>query len=106
MPSAKVTSNSATKSFGTQNASKSSDTFSIKASAIPISLTQLSSVKNVQEAIERVSSQTAVAASAPGAPEEGDIWYDTDDDKLYIRDEDSWNELVSSISGTVDGGSY
>jgi len=37
---------------------------------------------------------------------EGDIWYDTDDDKLYVRDEDSWNELVSSISGTVDGGSY
>ena len=106
MPSAKVTSNSATKSFGTQNASKSSDTFSIKASAIPITLTTLTSVKNVQEAIERVTSQTAAAAEAPGSPEEGDIWYDTDDDKLYIRDEDSWNELVSSISGTVDGGSY
>ncbi len=106
MPSAKVTSNSATKSFGTQNASKSSDTFSIKASAIPISLTTLTSVKNVQEAIERVTAQTAAADSAPGSPEEGDIWYDTDDDKLYIRDEDSWNELVSSISGTVDGGSY
>ena len=39
MPSAKVVSNSASKSFGTQNASKSSDTFSIKASAIPITLT-------------------------------------------------------------------
>ena len=106
MPSAKVTCNSATKSFGTQNASKSSDTFSIKASAIPITLTTLTSVKNVQEAIERVTAQTAAAATAPGSPEEGDIWYDTDDDKLYIRDEDSWNELVSSISGTVDGGSY
>lgn len=106
MPSAKVVSNSASKSFGTQNASKSSESFSIQASAIPISLTTLTSVKNVQEAIERVSSQTAVAAAAPSAPEEGDIWYDTDDDKLYIRDEDSWNELVSSISGTVDGGSY
>ena len=50
--------------------------------------------------------QQAKQASAPSSPIEGSFWYDTDDDKLYIRDEDSWNELVSSISGTVDGGSY
>jgi hypothetical protein len=106
MPSGKVTSNSATKSFGTQNATKSSDSFSINASGIPITLSSLPNEKNVQSAMDRITNKTAASASSPGSPLEGDIWYDTDDDKLYIRDEDSWNELVSSISGTVDGGSY
>ena len=49
----------------------------------------------------------AVGASAPtAAVTEGDVWYDTDDDKFYVRDEDSWNEIFTSVSGTVDGGSY
>ena len=101
MPSGKVTSNSSTKSFGTQTAAKSTDSFSINASAIPVT-----TAKNVQEALERVTGQTASGPSAPGSPQEGDIWYDTDDDEFYVRDEDSWNEVVTSISGTVDGGSY
>lgn len=103
---AKVTSNASTKSVGTQNAAKSSDSFNIKASAIPITLTSYPNIKNVQDAVEKVTGQVAVTTVAPGSPSEGELWYDTDDDKLYIRDEDSWNELVSSISGTVDGGSY
>ena len=106
MPSGKVTSNSATKSFGTQNASKSIDSFSIAASAIPLTLASLPDAKNVQEAIERVTGKTASGPTAPGTPLEGDIWYDTDDDEFYVRDEDSWNEVVTSVSGTVDGGSY
>ena len=106
MASGKVTSNSATKSFGTQNASKSSDSFSINASGIPITLASLPNEKNVQSAMDRITSKTAASASAPGNPVEGDIWYDTDDDKFYVRDEDSWNEIVSSRSGTVDGGAY
>ena len=56
--------------------------------------------------MDRITGKTAASASAPGNPAEGDMWYDTDDDKFYVRDEDSWNELVSSVSGTVDGGSY
>ena len=103
---AKVTSNASAKSVGTQNASKSSDSFNIKASAIPISLTSYPNIKNVQDAVEKVTGQVSVADSAPGSPDEGELWYDSDDDKFYIRDEDSWNELVSSVSGTVDGGSY
>jgi len=103
---AKVTSNASAKSVGTQNAAKTSDSFNIKASAIPISLTTFPNIKNVQDAVEKVTAIVAVADSAPGSPTEGDLWYDSDDDKFYIRDEDSWNELVSSVSGTVDGGSY
>jgi len=56
--------------------------------------------------MDRITNKTAASASAPGSPEEGDIWYDTDDDEFYVRDEDSWNEVVTSVSGTVDGGSY
>ena len=107
--SAKITSNSSTKVVGTQNAPKSSDAFNIKASAIPVSLsgTQLSSTKNVNEALKRLDSKTATQATSPTSPVEGDSWYDSDDDKYYIRDEDSWNEIVvSGVSGTVDGGGY
>jgi hypothetical protein len=56
--------------------------------------------------VEKVTGQVSVADTAPGSPSEGELWYDSDDDKFYVRDEDSWNELVSSVSGTVDGGSY
>ena len=46
------------------------------------------------------------STTLPGSGTEGDLYYDTDDDKLYARDEDSWNEIVTSVSGTVDGGSF
>jgi len=106
--SAKVTNNASTKSFGTQNATKTQDSFNVKASAIPVTLGgNLSGTKNVQDALERLDGKTVAQSTSPGSPSEGDIWYDTDDDKFYIRDEDSWNEIVvGGISGTVDGGGY
>lgn len=106
MPSAKVTTSSATKAVGTQTAAKSSEAFSINGKKISHSSTSITA-KNVSDALEEVATQFARSASAPTiSVNEGDIWYDTDDDKIYVRDEDSWNELVSSVSGTVDGGSY
>ena len=106
MASGKVITKSSSKSFGTNVASKTTDSFSINASGISISLAGLPDEKNVQSAMDRITNKTAASATAPGNPLEGDIWYDTDDDKFYVRDEDSWNEVVSSRSGTVDGGSY
>ena len=108
MASAKVVNNSATKSFGTQTAKKSVDSFSVDASAVPVTLTgSISSAKNVKAALQALDNRTAAQSAAPSSPTEGDIWYDTDDDKFYVRDEDSWNEIVvSGISGTVDGGGY
>ena len=106
MASGKVITKSSSKSFGTNVASKTTDSFSINASGISISLASLPDEKNVQSAMDRITNKTAASASAPGSPEEGDIWYDTDDDEFYVRDEDSWNEVVTSVSGTVDGGSY
>lgn len=106
MPSGKVTTKSSTKSFGSNIVSKTSDSFSINAAGISISLASLPDERNVQSAMDRITNKTAASTSAPGSPEEGDIWYDTDDDEFYVRDEDSWNEVVTSVSGTVDGGSY
>ena len=106
MASVKVITKSSSKSFGTNVASKTTDSFSINASGISISLASLPDEKNVQSAMDRITNKTAASATAPGNPLEGDIWYDTDDDKFYVRDEDSWKEVVSSRSGTVDGGSY
>ena len=106
MASGKVITKSSSKSFGTNVASKTTDSFSINASGISISLASLPDEKNVQSAMDRITNKTAASATAPGNPLEGDIWYDTDDDKFYVSDEDSWNEVVSSRSGTVDGGSY
>ena len=108
MASAKVVNNSASKSFGTQTTKKSVDSFSVDASAIPVTLTgAISSAKNVKDALELLDNRTAAQSAAPSTPIEGDIWYDTDDDKFYIRDEDSWNEIVvGGISGTVDGGGF
>jgi len=108
MASAKVVNKSATKSFGVQSAKKSVDSFSVDASAIPVTLAgSISSAKNVKAALELLDNRTAAQSTAPTSATEGDVWYDTDDDKFYIRDEDSWNEIVvSGISGTVDGGGY
>ena len=109
MPSAKVTSNSATKSFGTQNATKSSDSFTINASAIPVTLSSLPTCKNVQAALEDISTQVAVQTTAPTGADvtEGDLWYDTDDDILFVRRDTSWIEMVQEeLSGNIDGGSW
>ena len=106
--STKISNKASSKTVGAQNASKTRDVFSIKASAIPVNLGgNLAGARNVNDALQRLDGKTAAQASTPVAAVEGDIWYDTDDDKFYIRDEDSWNEIVvSGISGTVDGGGY
>jgi len=62
---------------------------------------------DLQNAIVELALEKFAQAAAPSTGvTEGDLWYDTDDDKFYARDEDSWNEVVTSISGTVDGGSF
>jgi len=106
--SAKVTNNSSTKVVGTQNAPKTQDSFNVKANAIAVNLGgSLSGVKNVEDALETLDARTSNQETPPSNPVEGDIWYDTDDDKFYVRDEDSWNEIVvAGISGTIDGGGF
>jgi hypothetical protein len=97
-----------TKSFGTNTASKTTDSFSINSSAIPHSSTNVTAT-NVRDAIEEVATQVAVGATAPtgSAVTEGDLWYDTDDDQLFVRRDSSWTEMVQEdLTGDIDGGTW
>jgi hypothetical protein len=99
--------NVASKSFSTQTAIKSSESFTINSAKIPHTSSNISST-NVKDAIEEVATQVAVGASAPvTAVTEGDLWYDTDDDILFVRRDTSWIELVQEeLSGNIDGGTW
>ena len=97
-----------TKSFGTNVVSKTTDSFSINSSAIPHSSTNVTA-SNVRDAIEEVATQVAVGATAPtgSAVTEGDLWYDTDDDQLFVRRDSSWTEMVQEdLTGDIDGGTW
>jgi hypothetical protein len=63
----------------------------------------------VKDAIEEVATQIAVGTTAPtGATvTEGDLWYDTDDDQLFVRRDSSWTEMVQEdLTGDIDGGTW
>jgi len=102
---AKVTTAAITKSIGGQTAAKSTESFQLDTSKITHSSAGITG-KNLSAALEEVAGQQAKQASAPGSPIEGNMWYDTDDDVMYIRDEDSWNEIHVSGRSTLDGGTY
>ena len=103
--SAKVQTGATTKAVNTQTASKSSESFSLDSSKISHSSANITAT-TLADALDEVAGQINKSTSAPTSPLEGELWYDTDDDKFYVRDEDSWNEVITNISGTVDGGSY
>ena len=98
----------ASKSFNTQTAAKSVESFTIDSGKIPHTSSSVTAT-NVQSALEEVASQLAVGAEAPTGVSvtEGDMWYDTDDDILYVRRDTSWVELVQEeLSGNIDGGTW
>tara|TARA_R100000808_G_C2141387_1_gene149194 strand:+ start:1548 stop:1874 length:327 start_codon:yes stop_codon:yes gene_type:complete len=107
MATLKTTSTGAAKSIGTQRVSKTSAKHDIKAGQINVTADGVSAT-NVKDAIEEISAKTVtVQASAPiNEVNEGNLWYDTDDDVMYIRDEDSWNEIHVDGSSTLDGGTF
>ena len=80
------------------------------ASSVSFSSTSgILSSTSVQSALDELEERKFVGNSAPavGVTDEGDLWYDTDDDIMYVRNDTSWTELVQgNLSGTIDGGTY
>lgn len=105
MATVKVTSKATTKSIGTQTAPKATDSFSLDTKKIAHNSSAVTA-KNLSDALDEVATQQAKQASAPSNPVEGNMWYDTDDDVMYIRDEDSWNEIHVSGRTALDGGTF
>ena len=98
----------ASKSFNTQTAAKSVESFTIDSGKIPHSSSNVAA-GNVKDALEEVATQLAVGTSAPTGVTvtEGDLWYDTDDDIFYVRRDTSWIELVQEeLTGNIDGGTW
>ena len=107
MATLKSTTTASSKSIGTQRVSKTSETHSITASQITVSADGVNA-GNVKDAIEEISAKsvTVQASSPTNEVNEGNIWYDSDDDVMYIRDEDSWNEIHVDGASTLDGGTF
>ena len=98
----------ASKSFNTQTAAKSVESFTIDSGKIPHSSSNVAA-GNVKDALEEVATQLAVGTAAPTGltVTEGDLWYDTDDDILFVRRDTSWIEMVQEeLSGNIDGGTW
>tara|TARA_R100000008_G_scaffold73947_1_gene52543 strand:+ start:1253 stop:1576 length:324 start_codon:yes stop_codon:yes gene_type:complete len=64
--------------------------------------------ENVGAALDELAGEQVAQASAPtSGVSEGDVWYDTDDDKYYVRKNSSWVEILDSQSSiNIDGGTY
>ena len=105
MPTVKVTTGTISKSIGSQTTKKSSESFTLNTKKIIHDSAGITA-KNLSDALDEVAGQQAKQASAPASPIEGNMWYDTDDDVMYIRDEDSWNEIHVSGRSALDGGTF
>jgi len=100
--------NVASKSFSTQTAIKSSESFTINSAKIPHSSSNITAT-NVRDAIDEVATQVVAGTTAPTGVDvtEGDLWYDTDDDILFVRRDTSWTEMIQEeLSGNIDGGTW
>ena len=107
MASIKSSNIGSSKSIGSQRVAKSSEVHNIKASQISVAADGVSA-SNIKDAIEEISAKTITATASSPVNEvfEGNLWYDTDDDIMYIRDEDSWNEIHVDGASTLDGGTF
>ena len=58
---------------------------------------------NVQSALQEIADQFSIQTSAPGTPNEGDLFYDTDDDRLQVyADADGSRKWVTILSAAAD----
>ena len=69
---------------------------------------------NVQSALQELADQFTITTSQPGSPDEGDLFYDTDDDVLQVyADADGSTQWLTILRAgaaddmqRLDGGSF
>ena len=68
---------------------------------------------NVQTALDEIAGDYFVQAGTPSGSQlnEGDLWYDTDDDEIKVYRESTWQTLAGAGGTaetmlTLDGGSF
>ena len=93
----KVSTSALSKSVATQTASKTTESFSIDSSKITHSSTSITA-GNIRDALEEVATQVAVQDDAPtgASVTEGDLWYDTDGNVLYVRVDSAWKNIPNA----------
>ncbi len=65
------------------------------------------SATTVGAAIDALANEKFAQNSDPASnAAEGDVWYDTDDDKLYVRKNSTWVEILVDSITTLDGGTF
>ena len=64
------------------------------------------SVDDLQNAVSALANEKFAQDGTPTTGvTEGDMWYDTDDDKLMVYKDSAWVE-TQEVLGQLDGGSY
>ena len=58
----------------------------------------------IKTAIDRLAGEQFASDGQPASAEEGAVWYDTDDDRLYVRKNNEWVEILVDGITTLDGG--
>lgn len=62
---------------------------------------------DLQSAVAALANEKFAQDGTPSGAAEGAIWYDTDDDILYVRRNSTWTKLIQeNVSGGIDGGSF
>jgi len=64
---------------------------------------------NMADALKALEHRSFTGTTAPTGSTvgEGDVWYDTDDNQMFVRQDSAWKEVVvGSESGTIDGGQF
>ena len=80
------------------------------ASGIPITTPSSMTATNVQTALEELADEYYhKQAGPPSSPNEGDIWYDTDDNVLQLYRNSAWVTMAGATGtdmSTFSGGTY
>ena len=66
--------------------------------AVGGSISNVNTVAGSIADVNRYANEYKIAASAPGSPSEGDLWYDDTNNVLKYRDNSSWNSIAAGIA--------